>query len=75
MYGRNLFLVAGTVTLFYVIVGSLEAGDTDMGRFVALALVGVGFMGGAIAMAIGVRKQIPHVPENVEARHDGDITA
>ncbi|MEV4115195.1 hypothetical protein [Nonomuraea sp. NPDC049695] len=56
-----------------MIVGSLEAGDTDMGRFVALALVGVGFMGGAIAMAIGVRKQSPLVPEDIEARHDGGI--
>ncbi|NRQ31120.1 hypothetical protein HII36_04625 [Nonomuraea sp. NN258] len=55
MVGRIVFMVLGTGVLLYAGLGALFSDPQAAGQVTALAIVGVGFMIGALAFAVGAR--------------------
>ncbi|MEV5495751.1 hypothetical protein AB0M50_10150 [Nonomuraea fuscirosea] len=54
MTGRNMCFAAGAVTLFFAGYGALTVDSVvDVGKALTFAIVGAGFMIGAVALAIG----------------------
>jgi hypothetical protein len=55
MVGRIVFMVTGTAALLYAGLGALFSDPGAAGQVVALAIVGVGLMIGALVLAVGAR--------------------
>ncbi|MFC5823813.1 hypothetical protein [Nonomuraea insulae] len=69
MTGRNVCLTIGAVILIFAGCGALVVGSAvDIGKVIALAIVGVGFMVGAVALAIGVDNRRRRRPQQLKDR-------